>query len=45
MKNRKRSVKEIAYFQRKEFLAVFLYLWVVLALFALHKSIILASNT
>ncbi|HEY6292175.1 MAG TPA: hypothetical protein VI455_11545 [Terriglobia bacterium] len=43
MKRGKRSVKEIAYFQFKEFLVVFFYLWVVLALFALHKMMILAQ--
>jgi hypothetical protein len=41
--DRKRKVKEIAYHQFKEFLVVFLYLWLIFALFSLHKSIILAE--
>jgi hypothetical protein len=42
--SRKRRVKEIAYHQLKEFIVVFLYLWLILALFALHKTIILAQE-
>lgn len=42
--SRKQRVKEIAYYQFKEFIVVFLYLWVILALFALHKANILAQE-
>lgn len=44
MTDRKRKVKEFAYLQLKEFLIVFLYLWVIFALFALHKAIILSQE-
>jgi hypothetical protein len=40
----KPSLKEKAVFQLKEFLGMFLYLWVLFALFGLHQSIILAQE-
>jgi len=41
---RKITLKEKATFQLKEFLAMFIYLWLILALFAIHRSIILAEQ-
>jgi len=38
------TLKEKATFQLKEFLAMFIYLWLILALFAIHRSIILAEQ-
>lgn len=40
----KPTLKEKAVFQLKEFLGMFLYLWVLFALFAIHQSIILAQE-
>src|SRR5271165_3876450 len=40
----KPTLKEKAIFQLKEFFGMFLYLWVLFALFALHQSIILAQE-
>lgn len=40
----KPSLKEKAVFQLKEFLGMFLYVWVLLALFDIHQSIILAQE-
>src|SRR5277367_6489386 len=42
--SRKQKVKEVAFHQFKEFIVVFLYLWVIFALFDLHKAIILARE-
>ena len=42
--SRKDKVKQVAYHQFKEFLVVFLYLWLIFALFDLHKEIILARH-
>ncbi len=44
MTDRKRKVKEFAYLQLKEFLVVFLYLWLIFALFAVHRAIILTQQ-
>ena len=41
---RKMTLKEKAAFQLKEFLAMFVYLWLLLALFVIHRSIILAEQ-
>ena len=41
---RKPSLKEKAVFQLREFLGMFLYVWVLLALFDIHQSIILAQE-
>jgi hypothetical protein len=40
----KPTLKEKAVFQLKEFFGMFLYLWVLFALFDLHRSIILAQE-
>jgi hypothetical protein len=40
----KPSLKEKAVFQLKEFSGMFLYLWVLFALFGIHQSIILAQE-
>jgi hypothetical protein len=40
----KPSLKEKAVFQLKEFFGMFLYLWVLFALFAIHHSIILVEK-
>jgi hypothetical protein len=40
---RKLTLKEKAAFQLKEFFVMFLYLWVLLALFSMHETIILAQ--
>jgi hypothetical protein len=40
----KPSLKEKAAFQLKEFLGMFLYLWVLFDLFVIHQSIILAQE-
>ena len=40
----KPSLKEKAVFQLREFFGMFLYLWVLLALFDIHQSIILAQE-
>ena len=40
----KPSLKEKAVFQLKEFFGIFLYLWVLFALFAIHHSIILVEK-
>lgn len=42
--SRKDKVKQIAYLQAKEFLVVFLYLWLIFALFDLQKAVILARE-
>jgi hypothetical protein len=42
---RKLTVKEKAIFQLKEFLAMFIYLWVLLALFVINHSIVLARES
>ncbi|MGA7409194.1 MAG: hypothetical protein WBW33_01845 [Bryobacteraceae bacterium] len=42
MSTRKERVKQVAYLQAKEFLVVFLYLWLIFALFEGQKAIILA---
>jgi hypothetical protein len=41
---RKRSLKEKAISEFKQFLAMFVYLWVLFALFAYHDSIVLAQH-
>ena len=41
---RKLTLKEKAAFQLKEFLAMFIYLWLILALFAIHRSVLLAEE-
>jgi len=41
MSSPNRTLKERAYLEFKEFLAISLYLWVVFALFLLYKSVIL----
>ncbi len=38
------TLKQKAYRDVKEFLLITLYLWIVFALFAIHKSVILAEN-
>jgi hypothetical protein len=38
------TLKEKATFQLKEFLTMFVYLWLILALFAIHRSVILAEQ-
>src|SRR4051812_14994568 len=40
----KRNLRERAVHELREFLAMFLYLWVLFALFALHNMIILAEH-
>jgi len=40
----KRSLKERAITEFKEFVAIFLYLWLLFALFACHDSIVLAQH-
>src|SRR5215469_3412353 len=40
----KPSVKERAAYELKEFLGMFVYLWVLFALFGIHKSMILAEE-
>lgn len=42
--SRKDKVKQIAYLQAKEFLVVFLYLWLIFALFEGQKAIIMARE-
>ncbi|HYP58298.1 MAG TPA: hypothetical protein VEQ35_08445 [Beijerinckia sp.] len=42
---RTRALKERALSEARKFAVIFLYLWVVLSLFALHKSIILEKPT
>jgi hypothetical protein len=42
--SRKDRVKQVAYLQLKEFLVVFLYLWLIFALFDAQKAIILARE-
>ena len=39
-----RTLKQIAYQQLKEFLAITLYLWVVFGLLVMFKSVILAEQ-
>jgi hypothetical protein len=39
-----RTLKQRAYDELKEFLVIFCYLWVVLALFLIYKSVILSEN-
>jgi len=41
MSSPNRTLKERAYLEFKEFLAISLYLWVVFGLFLLYKSVIL----
>ena len=40
---RKITLKEKATLQLKEFLVMFIYLWLILGLFAIHRSIVLAE--
>jgi len=40
---RKITLKEKVTFQLKEFLVMFIYLWLLFALFAIHRSIVLAE--
>jgi predicted ABC-type sugar transport system permease subunit len=40
----KPSVKERAAYELKEFLGMFIYLWVLFALFSIHKSMILSEE-
>ncbi len=42
--SRKDKVKQVAYLQFKEFIVVFLYLWLIFALFDAQKAIILARE-
>jgi hypothetical protein len=42
--SRKDKVKQAAYREFKEFLIVFLYLWLIFALFEVHRAIILARE-
>lgn len=42
--SRKDKVKQVAYLQFKEFMVVFLYLWLIFALFDAQKAIILARE-
>jgi hypothetical protein len=40
----KRSLKQTAIIEFKQFVAIFLYLWLLFALFEYHKSIVLAQH-
>jgi hypothetical protein len=42
--DRKHTLKEKAIFQLKEFLGMFIYLWILLALFVINHSIVLARE-
>jgi len=42
--SRLRRVKTIAYAEFKQFLVIFLYLWVVFSLLSIHKSIVLSEH-
>jgi hypothetical protein len=42
--SRVKRVKEIAHRELKEFMVVFIYLWVIFALFDIHKAVILAQH-
>jgi hypothetical protein len=44
LSERARNLKEKAFLEFKRFLGIFLYLWVVFALFSIHESIIRAQH-
>ena len=44
MANERKNLKRLAYHEFKEFLVRFLYLWLFLGMFIVHKSIVLAQH-